>query len=77
MQICVSDMGYAYVSAMINVSEFPKALKMFAKELRVPEAITADSHQCNKSKEVKLGMTLWIIEGSTQRANSVELYVGL
>ena len=54
MQICVSDMGYVYGVAMDSVKEFPKALKMFAKEVEVPEAIVADAHKCHKSKEVKL-----------------------
>ena len=66
MQIFVSDMGYVYVAAMKSVSEFPKALKMFAKEVGVPEAIISESHKCNKSKEVKLfcrkiGTTLRIL----------------
>jgi len=33
--------------------EFPKALKMFAKEVGVPEAIIADFHNCHKLNEVK------------------------
>ena len=82
MQIFVSNMGYVYVSAMKSVSGFPKALKMFAKEVGVPEAIIAKYHKCNKSKEVKLfyhkiDTTLRILEGSTQWANKAELYVGL
>ena len=44
MQIFVSDKGYVYVAAMKSVSEFPKYLKMFAKEVGSPEAIIADSH---------------------------------
>ena len=59
MQIFVSDMGYVYMVAMNSVKEFSKTLKMFAKEVGVPEAIVADSHNCHKSKEVKLfSMTL-------------------
>ena len=82
MQIFVSDKGYVYVVAMKSVSEFPKALKMFAKEVGVPEAIIVDSHKCNKSKEVKqfchkIGTTLRILEVSIQWANRAELYVGL
>ena len=74
MQIFVSDMGYVYFALMKSVSEFTKALKMFAKEVGVPEAILADSYKCNKSKEVnffchKIGTTLRILEGSTQWAN--------
>ena len=82
MQMFVSDMGYVYVVAMNSVKEFPKALKMFTKEVGVPEAIIADSHKCHKSKEVrlfchKIGTTLRVLEGSTQWANRAELYVGL
>ena len=81
MQIFVSDKGYAYVVAMRSVSEFPKALKIFAKEVDVTEAIIADSHKCNTSKEVKqfcrkVGTTLGLLEGSTQWVNRAELYVG-
>ena len=55
---------------------------MFAKEVGVPEAVIADFHQCNKSKEVKqfchkVGTTVRIPKGSTQWANRAELYVGL
>ena len=55
---------------MKSVGEFSKSLKMFTKEVGVPEAIIADSHKCHKSKEVrqfchKIGTTLHIIEGST------------
>ena len=67
---------------MKSESEFPKALKMFAKEVGVPEVVVADSHKCHKSKEVKafchkIGTTLRILEGSTQWANRAELYLGL
>ena len=53
MQLFVSDKGFVYVVAMKSVSEFSKVLKIFAMEIGVPEAIIADSHKCNKSKEVK------------------------
>ena len=52
MQIFVSDKGYVFIAAMESVSEFPKALNFFAKEVGVPEAIIADSHKYHKSKEV-------------------------
>ena len=82
MQIFVSDMGYDDLISMKHVNEFSKALNLFSKEVGVPEAIIADSHKCNKSKEVKLfchkiGTTLRIFEGSTQWANRAELYVGI
>ena len=52
MQIFVSDEGYVFIAEMKSVSEFPKALKMFAKEVGLPEAIISDSHKCHESKEV-------------------------
>ena len=52
MQVFVSDKGYVVIAAMKSVIEFPKALKNFAKEVEVPEAIIADSHKFHKSKEV-------------------------
>ena len=66
---------------MKSVSEFPKALKIFAKEVGVPEATIADSNKCHKSKEVgqfchRIGTSLRILERSTQWANRDELYVG-
>ena len=82
MKILVSEMGYVYVTAMKSDCEFSKALKLLAKEVGLPEAIIADSHKCNNSKEVeifyhKIGTTLRILESSTQRPNRTELYVGL
>ena len=82
MQIFVSDMGYVHVTAMKSVSGFSKAMKLFTKEFGVPEAIIADSHKCNKSKEVKLfchkiGTTLRILEVYTQWDNRAELFVSL
>ena len=82
MQIFVSDKGYVFIAAMKSVSKFPKALKMFSKEVGVTEAIIADSHKFHKSKEVrqlchKIGTNLRVLEDSTQWANMAELYVGL
>ena len=53
MQIFVSDKGCVIIATMKSVSEFPKALKMFAKEVGVPKEIIANSHKCYKSKEVR------------------------
>ena len=52
IQIFVSDKGYVLIAAMKSVSEFTKSMKMFAKEVGVPEAIIADSQKCHKAKEV-------------------------
>ena len=82
MHIFISDMGCVYISAMKSVIEFPKALKTFAKEVGLPEAIIYDSHKCNKSKDMKLfcqkiGTNLRILEGSTHWSNKAKFYVGL
>ena len=66
MQIFLSDKGYVYVAAMKSVSELQKYLKMFSKELGVPEVFISDSHKCHKSKEVrqfchKIGTKFWIL----------------
>ena len=50
MNIFVSDKGYVFIAAMKSVSEFPKALKMFAKEVGVPEAIIANSPNSKLSR---------------------------
>ena len=82
MQLFVSDKGYVYLVPMNSVSEFPKALRMFAKEVGVPAALIMDAHACQKSKEVKqfchqIGTTLRVLEESTQWANRAELYIGI
>ncbi len=82
MQIFVSDKGYVFVVPMKREAAFPLALKMFAKEVGVPEYLIADPARAQKSKEVvqfchKIGTTLRILEEGTQHANRAELYVGL
>ena len=82
MQLFVSDKGYVFVVPMKSESEFPLALKLFAKEVGVPEYLIADSARAQKSKEVvrfchKIGTTLRILEESTQWANRAELYIGI
>ena len=82
MQIFVSDERYVYVVPMNSPKESPTTLKMFAKEVEVPEAVIADSHLCNKSQEVKqcchnIGTAMRILEGSTRWANRAELYAWL
>ena len=82
MQIFVSDKGFVKVYPMRKVSEYPQALKMFAKDVGAPDVLVADPHPSNKSKDVKafcnkIGTTLRILEESTQWASRAELYVGL
>jgi len=38
---------------MRKVSEYPQALKMFAKDVGAPDVLVADPHPSNKSKDVK------------------------
>ena len=42
MQIFVSDKVCVFIAAIKSISEFPKALNFFAKEVGVPEAIIAN-----------------------------------
>jgi len=82
MQFLVSDKGFVKVYPMTAVQEFPKALKLFAKDLGAPGILVADPHPVQKSNEVrdfcnKIGTILRLIEQSTQFANRAELYVGL
>ena len=82
MQLFVSDKGFVFVVPMKSESEFPLALKLFAKEIGVPDYLIADPARAQKSKEVvafchKIGTTLRILEERTQWANRAELYIGL
>ena len=82
VQLFVSDLGFVYVVPIKAEKEFPKALKLFAKEVGVPTAIIADPARAQKSNEVvqfchKIGTSLRLLEESTQWANRAELYVGL
>ena len=82
MQIFVSDKGFVKVYPMESPSQFPSALKLFAKDVGAPEVLVADPHPSQKSKEVKnfcnkIGTTLRLLEQSTQWANRAELYIGL
>ena len=64
------------------MSELPKDLNIFSKEVSFPKAFISDSHKCHKSKDVrtfchKIGTTVRILEGGTQWENIAKLYVGL
>lgn len=82
MQLFVSDKGFVKAYPMESVSQYPKALRAFAKDVGAPEILVADPHPNQKSKEVKdfcnkIGTTLRLLEQSTQWANRAELYIGL
>ena len=53
MQILVSDKGYVKVYPMSKVSEYPQALKQFAKDVGAPEILIEDPHPVQKSKYVR------------------------
>lgn len=82
MQLFVSDKGFVYVVPMKSKADFLDALKMFAKELGVPESLIVDPSGEQTSSKVKLfchqiGSTLRMLEEGTQWANRAELYIGL
>ena len=62
---------------MKSKGEFKDALKMFCKEVGVPMTLVCDPSGEQTSKEVKhfchqVGMTLRVLEESTQWANRAE-----
>jgi hypothetical protein len=82
MQLFVSDKGFVYVVPMKTKSDFPFALKQFAKEIGVPIALISDPAGEQTSNAVKsiareMDLTLKVLEESTQWANLAELYIGL
>jgi hypothetical protein len=82
VKLFVSDKGYVYVVPMKSKSEFPFALKQFAKEIGVPLALISDPAGGQTSKDVKkiardMDLTLKVLEESTQWVNLAELYIGL
>jgi hypothetical protein len=82
MQLFVSDKGFVYVVPMKSKSDFPFALKQFAKEIGVPLALICDPSGEQTSNNVKriardMDLTMKVLEESTQWANLAELYIGL
>ena len=80
-QIFVSDKNYVAVYPMAKVSQYPSALRLFAKEVGAPKILVCDPHPVHKSRDVKtflnkIGTTLRLLEAGTQWANRAELYVG-
>ena len=82
MQLFVSDKGFVAVYSMKNKGQFQDALKLFCKEIGVPERLVLDPSGEQSSAKVKsfsnkVGLTLKFLEESTQWANRAELYIGL
>jgi len=81
-QLFVSDKGYVHCCNMKSKAEVPQALRLFAKEVGVPDAIVCDKSGEQTSGEVKdlcykFGTTLRQLEENTPWANKAELYIGL
>ena len=67
---------------MKRKGQFPPALKLFTKEVGVPNAFILDPSGEQTSNEVrafchKIGTTLRILEERTQHADLAEFYIGL
>ena len=82
MQLFVSDKGFVKVYGMKIKGQFTLALKLFTKEVGVPNAFMLDPSGEQTSNEVrafchKIGTTLRILEERTQHADRAELYIGL
>ena len=82
MQIFVSDKGYVAVYPMKTKGQFKDCLHQFCKEIGVPQTLVMDKSGEQTSTAVKrfshnVGLTLRILEESTQWANRAELYIGI
>jgi hypothetical protein len=82
MQIFVSDKGFISVYPMKTKGQFKECLHLFCKEIGVPSTLVMDKSGEQTSNAVKLfsqqvGLTLRVLEESTQWANRAELYIGL
>ena len=62
MQIFVSDKGYVKVYPMKSLTEYPSALRQFAKEVGATEILVSDPHKSHASKEVMDFCYLTILE---------------
>ena len=80
-QLFVSDKGYVAIYPMKSKGDYPKALKLFCKDVGVPLSLICDPSGEQTSQKVKkfahkVGLTLRFLEESTQWANRAELYIG-
>jgi hypothetical protein len=81
-QVFFSDVDYMAVYPMKKESEYPLALKLFAKEVGAPNILVCDGSKTQNQRDVKtfltqIGTTLKTLEAETQWANRAELGVGL
>ena len=78
MQLFVSDKVFVKVYGIKSKSQFPQALKLFTKEVGVPNFIIIDPSGEQTSAVVcsfchKIGTTLRILEERTQHEDRAEL----
>ena len=81
-QLFVTDKGFVYVVPMTSKSEVYQAVKQFAKEVGVPDALICDVSGEQTSDKLRkflndIGTTLRLLEEGTPWANLAELYIGL
>ena len=81
-QLFVSDCGFTYFVPMRSKSDVLLAVKQFAKEIGVPDAIICDGAGEQKSNALRnfchdVGTTLRLLERGTPWANKAELYIGI
>ena len=81
-QLFVSDKGFIAIYFMTRKGQFREALHMFCKEVGVPLDMVCDPSGEQTSNDVKtfcnqIGMTLKVLEESTQWANRAERYIGM
>ena len=82
MQLFISNTGVVKVYGMKSETEIPNAVKLFCKEVGVPEAMIVDLSPNQTSEKIrqfchKVGTTLRVLEESTQHSNRAELCIGL
>ena len=81
-QLFVTDKGFVFVVPMKSKSEVLQAVKQFAKEIGVPDALISDAAGEQRSNALRkfcseIGTTLRVLEEGTPWANKAELYIGL
>jgi hypothetical protein len=82
LQLFVLDKDYIVVYPMTKESEYPLALKLFAKEIGAPDVLICDGSKTQNQREVKLfctqiGTTLLKLEAETQFANRAKVLIGI
>ena len=80
-QIFTTDKGYIAVYPLMKKGDVPRAIKLFCKEVGVPDAFICDQSMEQTSKQVKafigdVGSSLRVLEEGTPWANRAELVIG-